>query len=52
MSHRMKFKFAVASYEVLLSDVVSYEDLLSDRPSQLRVAAEVKDYFHFSTGRD
>ena len=34
----MKFKFAVASHE----------DLLSDRPSQLQVVAEVKDYFHSS----
>ena len=30
----MKFKFTFASYEVLLSD----------RPSQLHLAAEVKDY--------
>ena len=34
----MKFKFAVASYEVLISD----------RLSQLRLAAEVKDYFRSS----
>ena len=34
----MKSKFAVASYEVLLSG----------RPSQLYLEAEVKDYFHSS----
>ena len=36
----MKLKFAVASYEILL--------FLSDRPSQLNLAAEVKDYFRSS----
>ena len=44
----MKFKFDVVLYEVLLLDFASYEVLLSDRPSQLHIAAEVKDYFRSS----
>ena len=44
----MKFHFVVVSYEVLLSDVASYEVPLSDRPFQLNLAAEVKDYFRSS----
>ena len=42
-----KVLLLVASHEVLLS-VAPYEGLLSDRPSQLHLAAEVKDYFHSS----
>ena len=42
---RMKFKFAVVSYEVLLSDVCRTKFFCWITPSQLHVAAEIKDYF-------